>query len=171
MALRTYVLLGFDYEKLPHRLNDREHGQPVKEVDMAKRSVEERFWEKVDKSGDCWNWVGSDNGRGYGIFYHDGRYSRAHRFAYELMVGPIPEGLTLDHLCRNTYCVRPRHLQPVIHQVNVLRGNAPTARNARKTHCNSGHPLSGSNLYVRPTGFRECRTCARQANRRWVDKQ
>lgn len=74
-------------------------------------------------------------------------------------VGPIPEGMDLDHTCRNRGCVNPEHLEPVTTQVNTLRGIGPTAENARKTHCKHGHPLEGDNLYVDPEGKRKCRAC------------
>jgi hypothetical protein len=89
----------------------------------APRPEGARFWEKVDRSGDCWTWTASDNGQGYGQFYlRSGRKVHAHRYAYEAVVGPIPAGLELDHLCANPSCVNPRHLEPVPHRTNMLRG-------------------------------------------------
>jgi len=86
----------------------------------------------------------------------------AHRFAYEYCMGAIPEGLQLDHLCRNTFCVRPEHLEPVSGKINLLRGNTINAANARKTHCIRGHPYSGDNLYIyEKTGARACKECMR----------
>jgi hypothetical protein len=83
----------------------------------------ERFWAKVDRRGDdeCWPWLGAVNPNGYGAFQWDGG-QYAHRFAYELQIGPIPEGLTLDHLCRVRHCVNGAHLEPVTGQENTLRG-------------------------------------------------
>lgn len=88
---------------------------------------EERFWAKVDRSGDCWRWTGALARGGYGFAVVGSRddpqrYRNAHRFAYELSVGPIPEGLELDHLCRNRRCVNPAHLEPVTHSENMRRG-------------------------------------------------
>jgi hypothetical protein len=137
---------------------------------------EERFWLKIDKNGPlpaadtlaaglgpCWVWTGFRDRFGYGDFNESGRHKRAHRYAYLLVVGDIPDGLTLDHLCRVTSCVNPEHLEPVTAKVNTLRGNSITAIQANKTHCKRGHPFSGDNLYViggkRPG--RACRTCAR----------
>jgi HNH endonuclease len=130
---------------------------------MAKRTVEERFWARVQKTETCWLWIGADNGSGYGRFYPAPRQSvAAHRFAYELLVGPIPEGLQLDHLCRNPPCVNPAHLEPVTNRENSLRGISPLADNARKTHCPRGHSLlDPENVYRWPGYFhrRYCRTC------------
>jgi hypothetical protein len=96
----------------------------------------------------------------------------AHRFAYSVLVGPIPDGLQIDHLCRNEMCVNPEHLEPVTQRINMLRGTGPQAVNAQKTHCPKGHPLSGNNVYahtVRATGTpgRRCRTCNTEAAREY----
>lgn len=122
----------------------------------------ERFWEKVDKTADCWVWLGArskSRSAEYGSF----RGIRAHRIAYELVVGPIPEGLVIDHLCRNTLCVRPEHLEAVTQRENVLRGDAPPAHNATKTHCSKGHPYDEANTFYRPSSgrARRCRACNR----------
>jgi hypothetical protein len=88
---------------------------------MAPRRWPERFWEKVDKTGDCWVWIGPLN-RGYGMVSYLGETRRAHRIAYELQHGPIADGLVLDHLCRNRACVRPEHLEAVRQATNAQRG-------------------------------------------------
>lgn len=133
------------------------------------RPALDRFAEKVALADSgCIEWLGGLNGVGYGQFYV-GRTSLeqtgktyAHRWSYEYHVGPIPEGLHIDHLCRNPLCVNPEHLEPVTPRENMLRGNAPAALHAKKTHCPAGHPYSGDNLYVHPTlGQRVCRTCGR----------
>lgn len=122
----------------------------------------QRFWTKVEFSVNCWEWQGYRM-RGYGQFALTRRKTvRAHRLAYELMVGPIPDGLTLDHLCRNKACVNPAHLEPVTSQENVRRSpNAPSVVNAKATHCRHNHELSGTNLIIRPNGNRDCRECGR----------
>lgn len=125
------------------------------------------FWAKVKKTDTCWNWMGARRPVGYGTFMGPGRkHVAAHRFAYQLEVGAIPDGLFLDHLCRNPRCVNPDHLEPVTNAENILRGNGMSARNARKTHCKRGHPLSGGNLVL--TGYgRQCRTCANARQARY----
>src|SRR5688500_4996363 len=80
------------------------------------------FWAKVDKTSTCWLWTGARHPLGYGHVRYGNRTSAAHRVAWELINGPIPEGLTLDHLCRVPACVRPDHLEPVTHRENVRRG-------------------------------------------------
>lgn len=85
---------------------------------MRKRSTEGRFWEKVDKSGDCWIWTAYIDAKGYGQFNADGTIVRAHRYAYELENGPIPDGLQIDHRCRVTGCVNPAHLRLATNKQN-----------------------------------------------------
>lgn len=125
----------------------------------------ERFWSKVDASGDCWEWTAARQPSGHGRFYIDGKVQRAHRVAYELLVGPIPDGLHIDHLCLNTSCVNPDHLEPVTAGTNVLRGYGPTAMEARQTHCKHGHLFNASNTYWRGRK-RQCRECAKLHQRR-----
>jgi len=135
------------------------------------RTALERFWAKVDLNGPlwdstpCWPWA-AGLVDGYGKFWVNGRHVRAHRFAYETYVGPIPEGMELDHLCRNRACVNWEHMEVVVHQVNILRGIAPSALNAAKTHCPEGHPLDGLNTLIWG-GKRRCRTCHRE----WARKR
>lgn len=122
------------------------------------KTLEERFWEKVDCSGDCWRWTGAKAGRGYGVFRKDGKMEYAHRVSYAWANGEIESGLDLDHLCREITCVNPSHLEPVSRRENLLRGETIPAQHASKTHCPKGHPYSGSNLYM-DGGSRKCRTC------------
>lgn len=118
----------------------------------------------ITESG-CWEWVGAIQPTGYGRVKIRGRAQRPHRHYYERLHGPIPEGLTLDHLCRNRNCVNPEHMEPVTNRVNVLRGIGWTAQNARKTHCPNGHPFAGKNLRIAVSGFRICRECKRIGDR------
>lgn len=123
----------------------------------------ERFWAKVDTSGDCWEWQAFIQPNGYGKFAVGvGDYRYAHRFAYEDRIGPIPEGLVIHHRCHNRRCVNPAHLEATTVQHNqVLGPGGFAAANARKTHCPHGHPLDGR----RKTGQRYCKECARQRTR------
>lgn len=128
------------------------------------RSPVQRFFEKIDKTETCWLWVAALD-KGYGRFAADGRRMiSAHRWSYEFHVGPIPEGLTLDHLCRTPRCVNPDHLEPVTQRENM-------ARIPPKTHCPHGHPFTTANTYIRTASrqdlrpARQCRTCARLAAR------
>ena len=141
-----------------------------------KLSVAERFWAKVDKGGplpaarpelgSCWLWTAAADGNGYGRFRSTGSFiALAHRFAYEDLVGPIAADKQLDHLCRVRCCVRPSHLEPVALQENVARGESPSARQARQTHCIYGHPLAGDNLHITSLGRRHCRACDRHKHR------
>lgn len=142
---------------------------------MSSRSVSrptavERFIEKVDLTGpedSCWQWTACLV-RGYGQFAVGQRKrAKAHRFSYEMLVGPVPEGLVLDHLCRNPECVNPAHLEPVSERKNILRGVGPTAVNAARTHCIYGHEFTPENTYIRPNRptERECRVCKRRRKR------
>src|SRR5690606_14050374 len=124
---------------------------------------EDRFWKKVEPTGFCWKWTGGLNPGGYGRFSVGGRCVAAHRFAYEALVGPIPEGLVLDHLCRNRACVNPDHTEPVTDRVNTLRGFGPSALNARATRCSEGHEFTDENTYLNQSGSRVCLTCMRAA--------
>lgn len=139
-------------------------------VGSVRRPALDRFADKIalTDSG-CVEWIGGLNGVGYGQFYvgraslDETGKSYAHRWSYEYHVGPIPDGLTIDHLCRNRACVNPEHLEPVTHRENLMRGTCPSALHAKKTHCPQGHPYAGDNLYVHPVkGQRICRTCGRE---------
>ena len=115
---------------------------------------------RVDVS-DCWVWTGSCNHKGYGRVGFGGRQWAVHRLIWEQLVGPIPEGLELDHLCRNPPCVNPDHLEPVTHRENLLRSSGITARAAKVTACPQGHLYTPENSRLRARGRRECRTCRR----------
>jgi|SRR5882724_8773276 len=134
-----------------------------------KATEAKRFWSKVLKDcwlypSGCWIWVGQQTEAGYGNFRYRRKRNYAHRISYRIAKGPIPKDMEIDHLCRVTSCVNPDHLEAVTHRENMLRGNTPAARNAAKTHCPDGHPLSGENLYIRK-GKRGCLTCRRKQSR------
>ncbi len=112
---------------------------------------------KVADNG-CWLWLRKRNNVGYGTLNVFGGFALAHRLAYELYVGAVPDGLVLDHQCETRTCVNPHHLKPVTHQENILRGNGLAAQNARKTHCLRGHLLGGDNVYLN-AGRRHCKEC------------
>lgn len=117
-----------------------------------------RFMALTEQGESCWQWTGARQPEGYGRFsIARGRSVLAHRWSYEHHVGPIPEGATIDHLCRNTSCVNPAHMEPVSREVNAYRGN----RNVGKTHCDHGHEFTPANTYTPPgrPQVRECREC------------
>lgn len=136
-------------------------------------STDERFWFKV--SGDsfetCWEWMGKldHSGKGYGTTTIDGKTIGAHRYAYERLIAEIPEGLDLDHICRNTACVNPWHLEPVTRKVNLHRSPRSQATlNSAKVQCKRGHPFTEGNTYWRNDGTkRECRTCRADYAKAW----
>ena len=132
----------------------------------------DRFWSKVEKTETCWLWKAGKDGNGYGVAVlgsrSDGTYQlvKAHRHSYESLVGPIPDGLHLDHLCRVRHCVNPEHLEPVTQRENILRGEGASAQAARQTHCKNGHELVPENLVKRANpNARECKVCHRDRER------
>ena len=154
----------------------RNNGDPlVVKLDFS-RSIEERFWAKVNKDGPipehrpelgkCWVWTAA-LGSGYGMFWMDGRQHRAHVVSYTWEYGEIPKWRERDHLCRNRACVRPTHLEAVTHWVNVARGTSPHGVNAAKDRCRNGHLFTDENTRINSQGARVCVTCARDAMRRW----
>lgn len=109
---------------------------------------------------ECFNWVGCLSKNGYGRFNLNGKMVRTHRLSYKLYRGEIPQGLEIDHLCRNRKCCNPEHLEAVTRKENVLRGETGK-HNRIKTHCKNGHEFNGKNTYIKLTGGRGCRECNR----------
>lgn len=123
-----------------------------------------RFWEKVQVSDNgCWTWTAAKSVDGYGHFKFDGRTCIASRLVYLCVVGEIPAGYEVDHLCRQRSCVNPSHLEAVTHRVNSLRSSNVGGKNATKTHCPRGHAYTKGNTSVERNGggrtVRRCRIC------------
>lgn len=134
---------------------------------QKEKSGEERFLGKVNKlggfadfsdprvrigpeDGECWIWTGTAS-KGYGSLRHQSVDHKAYRFSYELYVGPIPSGLQIDHLCRRTLCVHPRHLEPVTPRENRIRAVLP--------ECKRGHEYIEGSFYLKKNGSRQCKEC------------
>lgn len=131
------------------------------------KTPEERFWSRVKKSDGCWEWTGAKTANGYGVVRRNKVLFYAHRVAYETIIGPISEGLSLDHLCRNPGCLNPSHLEPVTHAENVARGMALWAVMRRTGFCSKGHqqPLDDHS-----SASRRCRACALEYMRAYHKK-
>lgn len=129
------------------------------DIHALRARIEQRV--EPEPNTGCWLWLLAVNKKsGYGQMGVNGRVLYAHRVAYEAWRGPIPEGLTIDHLCRVRSCVNPDHLEAVTMRENTLRGESTAARNARKTHCPEGHPIEAGNANTKTwNGWRRCRTC------------
>lgn len=134
------------------------------------RQLKEKLWERIRQSGSCWLWTGittkaagADRGKRkasrYGILYFDGRLYRAHRTMWELLRDQIPDGYVIDHLCGNTLCVNPSHLEPVTNKENIRRGGSVSAHNSRKTHCPKEHEYTKENTRIDVNGHRHCKKC------------
>jgi len=119
----------------------------------------------------CWLWTGYCDEKGYAIFRVGPEGTcRGHRFSFERFIGPIPEGLVVDHLCRVRCCVNPAHLEPVTDEENQRRGHHGVLY-VPKSHCPRGHPLAGDNLYEPYPHVRACKTCRRAAQLVWLAKK
>lgn len=128
----------------------------------------QRFSAKFVANGynDCWIWTGAVESQGYGRFCLHGKTIYAHRASFILHNSVIPDGMQIDHLCRNRRCVNPSHLEIVTQKENILRGESPTAKHARQAVCIRGHELSGKNLRIAPNGARKCKTCHNSESKR-----
>lgn len=139
-------------------------------VNFLDPRLPDRFWVRVQPCPmtGCWVWTGSTNPGGYGVtktgkVNPNGKRqaTSVHLFAWRRTVGPVPNGLHLDHLCRLRCCCNPAHLEPVTPRENNRRANSPTSRLAERTHCKNGHPFAGVNLFTNTDGTRGCRACDR----------
>jgi hypothetical protein len=154
----------------PHTMKGFFMMPPHSTAPLTRESI--RFWSRVDFNGPlwqgtpCWEWPGISQD-GYGRKWWRGRTEYVHRIAYELLRGPIPDGLTVDHLCRNRACVNAAHHELVTGKENTLRGISPSAMNARKTHCKRGHPFTRANTYTRRPRGRGCRICKHNYQKAW----
>ncbi len=128
--------------------------------------IASRFWNNVDTTDDCWLWLQSTGSHNYGQTWDGKTVLLAHRVAWELTNGPIPDGLTIDHICRNRRCVNPSHLR-LLSNVENARMNG----NWAKTHCIRGHEFTTENTFITKVGHRGCRICKRIVRRAWNERQ
>lgn len=139
---------------------------PLHEVLAARPDRVAAFWSAlVVSEGGHWLWPGAMNKR-YGLVTIGGKSRSVHRVAYTAAKGPIPDGLTIDHLCKVPLCCNPDHLEAVTGGVNTLRGDGPSGLNSRKTACKHGHEFTPDNTFIRVDGARSCRVCMREHDRK-----
>jgi hypothetical protein len=153
---------GCDRTHLAKGYCQRHYSRARRNGSAQETTVASRFFSKVSQAGDCWEWR-HVTPSGYGTLF---RRMLPHRWAYQYLRAPIPEGLELDHLCRNRRCVNPWHLEPVTRRVNAMRGVGS------KETCVNGHPYTEENTYRDPSkGKRGCRTCRQEATHRWAARK
>lgn len=142
----------------------RPHGRGVL-LDQVK------FLERLsfNKDNGCLEWAGALFSNGYGAIAINGKNKRAHRFSYELFIGPIPDTFEIDHLCKNVKCVHPLHLEAVTHHENMRRSSAWLFWKNKKS-CKNNHPFTEKNTYIDSKNKRKCRMCSRIRNRKYLGK-
>lgn len=133
-------------------------------------TLPKRIWDKIIVTDGCWIWTGANTGgrMQYGITWNSSlrRREKVHRYVYEAVKGLIPDGLVIDHICKNTLCCNPKHLRVVTNRTNILIGDAPGPRAVRTNHCKYGHEFTPENTYWKRDGTgRDCRTCIRRRHR------
>lgn len=128
----------------------------LEKIGNGDRKYMKRFMDKIEENllSGCWEWQSNRDMQGYGRFCFNGEKWRAHRMSYKIFKGELIEGLVIDHLCRNKRCVNPDHLEQVTNKENILRGESPMAKLARRTHCSKGHLLT-----QRSGNRRHCKIC------------
>jgi hypothetical protein len=135
----------------------------------SRGTIQQRLYERsvVDVATGCWNWIGALSAGKYGSIYYEGRMQKAHRVMWRVRRGEILVGMDLDHLCRNTRCVNPAHLEPVTRSEN-LRRSPIMDRHSHRTHCIRGHEFTAENTRYKPgNGHRVCKECMRMHIRNW----
>lgn len=136
-------------------------------TECHEKVIFDRIMARVEKTeGGCWKWKGASNPLGYGkigVRMPSPKTYATHVFVYRHIVGSVPDGMELDHTCRNPGCCNPDHLEPVTHKENVLRGNCVASAVRRTGQCKRGHEMSNENVYVFPDGRRQCRECRKVA--------
>lgn len=139
--------------------------KPVPEFDQA--TIRSLFAQVRSSERGCWEWIGYRDKDGYGVAKVNRERYRAHRVMYSAFVGDLDPEMVLDHVCRNTSCVNPHHLEQVTTRENTLRGEGPSARNVFVTHCPQGHEYTPENTYRDARGSRRCISCMREQTREW----
>lgn len=151
-----------------HYWRTRNRGE-LGDAERFRRPPIERFNERYTAEPDgCWTWTGTVTPGGYGLFGASGKNKYAHRFAYEHHVGPIPEGLEIDHLCGNPSCVNPDHLEPVTPRENTLRSRGVSAKLAQRTVCDK---CGGELTPVAGPRRRKCKTCMSRQLREYRERK
>ena len=137
-----------------------------------RKSFIKRLLSSMGHPDECWNWTGHIGKNGYSYCCYKGKNTTAYRASWEHLIGPIPQGYEIDHLCKNPKCVNPLHLEPVTPYINNMRSNSAAAKCSRKTHCINGHAFDKDNtkMISRKNGKfdRRCKICHRnrENNRR-----
>lgn len=131
----------------------------MKKIIEFTKNIEQKFKAIEDDNG-CWNYDGYKSKGGYGVYWNGRTGNLVHRISYENFIGPIPNGLVIDHLCRNRACINPKHLEPVSQSINCVRGDSASTRNRAKTHCQFGHEFNTINSRIKSKS-RDCRICAK----------
>ena len=133
--------------------------------DRLEQDAREKIRLAIGEPDTCWPWPKYLKPNGYGFLRVVGKNKYVHRLSYEMFVGPIPEGMTIDHLCKMRHCINPAHMEVVTRGENSLRGESPFSQNARKTHCKHGHEFTAENTRFVKMG-RECKVCGKEKSRK-----